>query len=1087
MCENCKTYVPYHLHSSLSNPTSGQKADCVTNYDLYLDKAKEYGIKTFGFAEHGNILNHIKKKEAIEENGMKYIHGVEAYLTEKIEYDKDTGKPVNLVRDNYHWIMIAKNYEGYKELNQLISNSFSKEDGHFYYNPRITFEEMMSTSDNIIHTTACLASPLWKLSKKINSSENTDEIKHAEKTIDMLTNWIKDNNDRVFLEVQYHDDNEQIEFNRMLLRISNRTGAKLIAGTDTHALNQDYADTRKVFLESKGASYGNEDKYDLTFKSYDEVVELFDKQGALLKSTYMEAIHNTNVLGDMIETFEHNSAPKYPKLYDNSEEVFKQKINEGFIKRGLNKKENKQEYLDAIKEEFKVYKSTGSIDYMLLQKYIIDWCHDNGIYQGYGRGSVNGSIIAYILGITEMDSIKHNLNFFRFLNPERVSLPDIDVDFPPSRRQDVIDFLATIEGIDFSEIVTINLSKLKNSIRDIGRGLGMPLNEVDTIAKEVETFGGKDRISEKTRKKYPELFHYVDLLMNTVVSVGSHPSGFLVSPVSIDQHVGTMTTKNSKYKVSQLNMKELDAKNYVKLDILGLMNMELINKTCDLAGIERLTPDNVDVDDMQVWKSLAKSTLGVFQFEGRAGTMYIEKLFKPDVLERINANAPEVSYINLLSMANGAIRPAGDSYRDRLAEGEFNDNGHEALNKMLKTNMGYLLFQEDIMQFLTDFCGFTGAESDTVRRGFAKKTGTQQYLPKIHDGFIKSMTETYGENEEEYERILTSFIKVIEDSSNYGFSLNHSQPYSYIGYVGAYLRYHYPLEFLTTALELQKDDKEQTSEIITYAKSEGIKIKNIEFGKSQSEYNFDKDTNTIYKGINSIKYMNDQIAGELYSISKQKDYSKLHYTDLLIDVIERTSTDSRQMSILINLNFFKQFGQKEVLSELWDCMRARDKRKPMPIKEFEDTKKFPVLYNKTYTDNTKQKRIGNIKLYAQRLEENPLPKKTLAEQISFEKDSLGYAITTYPELSNAYALVLEMNLKYTPVITLYKLNSGEEIKVKISKKKFYDINDDPLIQTGNIIKITGTHEEYAKRLVDGKWEENKSVTWLFVDRLTIVS
>lgn len=424
MCEECKTYVPYHMHSSLSNPTSGQKADCTTNYDLYLEKAKEYGIEAFGFSEHGNILNHVKKKQAIEKHGMKYIHGIEAYLTEKIEYDEE-GKPVNLVRDNYHWIMIAKNFEGYKELNTLISNSFSKEDGHFYYNPRITFDEMKNTSDNIIMTTACLASPLWQLYKKANGFgkfKNKDE--NAQKELDSMIEWIKENKHRVFLEVQYHTESEQVQFNQMLLRISNQTGAKLIAGTDTHALNDDYAETRKVFLESKGASYGNEDEFDLTFKSYDEVVELFDKQGALMKHTFLEAIHNTNLLGDMIEPFEHDSSPKYPKLYDDSESVFKEKINEGFIKRGLNLKENKKEYLDAIDAEFKVYKETGSIDYMLLQKYIIDWCHEQGIYQGYGRGSVNGSIIAYILGITEMDSVKHGLNFFRFLNPDRVSLPD---------------------------------------------------------------------------------------------------------------------------------------------------------------------------------------------------------------------------------------------------------------------------------------------------------------------------------------------------------------------------------------------------------------------------------------------------------------------------------------------------------------------------------------------------------------------------------------------------------------------------------------------------------------------------------------
>ena len=1087
MCDNCETYTPYHIHSSLSNPTSGQKADCTTNYDLYLEKAKEYGIKAFGFSEHGNLLNHMKKKEAIEKYGMKYIHGVEAYLTEEIKLD-EKGKPYDLKRDNYHWVMIARNFEGYKELNKLVSNSFY-EDGHFYYNPRITFDEMMNTSDNIIMTTACLGSPLWKLYKKANGFGQYKEADpKAEQTFNKLVDWIEENKHRVFLEIQYHDDSEQIEYNRLLLRLSSDRGIPLIAGTDTHALNDAYAETRKIFLQSKGASYGDEDKYDLTFKSYDEVLSLFDKQGALLKKTYTKALHNTNVLADMIEPFEHDTSAKYPKLYEDSEKVFKEKINEGFVARGLDKKKNKKEYLDAVKEEYAVYKSTGSIDYMLLQKYIIDWCHSKGIYQGYGRGSVNGSIIAYILGITEMDSIKHKLNFFRFLNPERVSLADIDIDFPPSRRQEVIDFISDINGIDFSEIITINQSQLKDSVRHMARGLNMDLKTVGMISDSIETYNGKDVAPTRIRKQYPELFKYVDTFNGTVVSIGSHPSGFLVSPIDLKENVATMFTDKSKHKVSQLNMKELDSKNYVKLDVLGLMNIELINRTCELAGIERLVPDNADVNDEGVWKSLAESTLGVFQFEGKAGEKYVEKLFKPDVLKKINENAPEVSYINLLSMANGAIRPAGNSYRDRLAQGEVNENGHEALNDLLSENMGYLLFQEDIMSFLTEFCGFSGSQSDTIRRGFAKKTGTAQYLPSIREGFMKYMTGTYGENEEEYERILKSFLQVIEDSSDYGFSLNHSQPYSYIGYVGAYLRYHYPLEFLTASLNLQDGDKEQTSKIIAYAKSNNIKIQPIVFGKSKSEYTMDKKDNSIYKGIYSIKFMNKAVAQELYDLAQEEEYmnKEKDYVDLFIDVIERTTVDTRQMGILINLNFFKEFGQSELLLEVWQVMT--DKKKAMPLKEdFEDTKKFPMKYSAGHKEKTKAKRVENIRSYIEALKEHPLPERSVYEQILFEIDNLGYANTTYPQVSNAYALVLDMNLKYTPVIDLYKLNTGEMIKAKISKNKFYNSNDEGVLKKGNIIKIGRTHTEFGKQLIDGKWTENKSVTWRFIDKLSIIS
>src|SRR5690606_37512723 len=265
----------------------------------------------------------------------------------------------------------------------------------------------------------------------------------------------------------------------------------------------------------------------------------------------------------------------------------------------------------------------------------------------------------YVLNITEMDSIKHDLKFFRFLNPDRISLADIDIDFPPSRRQEVIDYLASLEGVQFAEIITFNTMAMKGSIREVGRGLdGFDDDTIDFIAKNIETD------ESKFRKQYPELFKYVDIFNGVIVSMGSHPSGFVVSPSDVDlqTNISTLYTKESKYRVTAVNMKELDGENYVKLDILGLANIELINEVCKMAGIERLTPDNVDTNDMNVWKSLRESTLGVFQFESDTAFAYLKQLFSDETLENIRKNVGEVDYIDLLSMANGAIRPSGDSY-----------------------------------------------------------------------------------------------------------------------------------------------------------------------------------------------------------------------------------------------------------------------------------------------------------------------------------------------------------------------------------------------------------------------------------------
>ncbi|PGO60746.1 PHP domain-containing protein [Priestia megaterium] len=1101
-----ENYLMYHDHTAISNLTAGTGADSITHYQAYIDKAEQLGMRALAFSEHGSVMNWIKKKEAIEKAGMKYIHANEVYLTQHL--DKEQG----LVRDNFHYMLLAKNYDGVLELNNLTSNSYNREDGHFYYNPRISFDELKNTSDNILMTSACLASPLWRLYKKAYDEFGIADLR-AKMELDDMLQWMGNNRHRMFFEIQYHTHPQQIEFNQMLFRLSKELNIPLIAGTDTHALNAEHAKARQLYLKSKGASYGDEDAFDLTMKSYPELVGMFEKQGALPRNVYLEAIHNTNVLADMVEDFTLDKTPKYPKLYDNPIEVFEQKINEGIVKRGIDKFEpsKRETYFNRIKEEFDTYIKLDTVDYMLLQKNIIDWCHSKKIFQGYGRGSVNGSLIAYVLGITEMDSIKHKLNFFRFLNPDRISLPDIDIDFPPSRRQEVIDYLSTFEGIDFAEIITFNTKALKGSIRLVGKGLDMPLDEVDEIAKAVESFNGKDRIDEKWRRKYPELFQYVDLLNGVIESMGSHPSGFVVSPIDLNSHVSTVYTKESKYRVTAVNMKELDGENYVKLDILGLANIELINDTCELAGIDRLTPDNIDTKDMNVWKSLRESTLGVFQFESESAYAYLKQLFSDETLENIRKNVGEIDYIDLLSLANGAIRPSGDSYRHLLAQGTPKDNGHEALNEALKPTLGFLVFQEQIMKFLTDFCEHSGAESDNVRRGLAKKVGTEQFLPKIEEGFLHNMINHYGTDEAYAREILQSFLKVISDASDYGFSVNHSAPYSFTGYIGAYLRYHYPLEFLTVILNIQDDDKDKTTKIVSYAKQIGVKIKPISFGKSRSFYSLDKEEKAIYKGIASIKFLNIRVAEELFTLSQNNTYDKNDFVGLLMDIFDQTTVDTRQMEILIRLDFFKEFGDKEVLLEVYLTMADKKKanldlypefgdREVMEIerktnkrtgevteKQIKKTIKRPLKYDPNHIMKTKLQRLENLRDYERTVRLAPPPRITLYEQIAFEKDNLGYAISTWDSVDSSYALVTEVDKKYTPKVTLYQVKTGNEFTVKIKKDQFWkdDFADD-LLYVGDVIQVLDAGEEEAWKKEGGKWVRNPAVTELHLYKCKIV-
>ena len=440
-----QNYTVYHLHSMLSNGVTN--VDSITNFRMYVKMAQECGMTALGFSEHGSIFEWLHKKEAIEAAGMKYLHGIEVYLTEDIGGEK--------IRDNYHCVLIARNYDGVKELNGLISHSFNRDDGHFYYMPRVTLDELFATSENIIVTTACLGGVL---------NNGTPTAKER-----MLA-FLKKNRDRCFLEIQHHNCQDQKSYNKLLYALSKELGVPLIAGTDTHAISDVHMDGRAMLQKAKGVQFANEDEWDLTFKNYGQLIAAYEKQDSLPMPVVMEAIENTNRMADMVQEFKLDYSAKYPKLYSDSEKVFKEKINEGVRRRGINKLPNYKEYIDRIHYEYDTYKHNGAIDFMLLEEDYKTAMRKKNIRFGYSRGSVSGSVIAYLLGITEVDSVKLGLNYERFMNRERISLADVDTDWLSEDRKVVKDYLYSKPGLYCCDIVTFNTIALKGAVNDIVRG-----------------------------------------------------------------------------------------------------------------------------------------------------------------------------------------------------------------------------------------------------------------------------------------------------------------------------------------------------------------------------------------------------------------------------------------------------------------------------------------------------------------------------------------------------------------------------------------------------------------------------------------
>ena len=820
----------------------------------------------------------------------------------------------------------------------------------------------------------------------------------------------------------------------------------------------------------------------MTFKSYLELCKAYEIQNSLPEEVWREAIAETCRMADRIEEFTLDKNTKYPKIYDHPLETYKNKINEAYKHHPYVRKRYKPEEINpTIREEVSVYDTTKSIDFMLLQTYLREWERKHGIFCGYGRGSVSGSEVAYILGITQMDSKKFGLNFFRFMNPSRVTNADIDTDYSSKDRDIIKQFILRdhmdLPNIRASEIITFNTIALKGAIKDVGRALRMSIVETSAISEAVYLDeNNKWVIDDAFRKRYPELFKYVDIVNGTIVSIGSHPSGVLVSDLDIEEEVGMCSLATSDYPVSMLNMKELDALMYVKLDILGLDNIGVINETCKLAGIERMTPDNVDLDDEEVWKDIRDDTTLIFQWESTSAQSYLKRFMSDETIAIAKAHNKDFSYIKWFSFGNGLLRPGCASFRDDVADGNIMITGFNELDKFLSVTSGRITMQEDIMRFLVKFCGYSDAESDTVRRGIAKKYGTEKFIDEIHDRFISYSNETYGTSVEVLEEIFPPIKQGILDATRYAFSWNHSDAYSCIGYICGYLRHYYPLEFLTAALNIFEGKEEKTLNITNYTRKKGIKVEGIKFRHSTSNYTFDKEKNVIYKGIASIKYLNSKVADAFQSIKDMQFKDFIH----LLAVIEgkKLPVNSKQMKILIELGFFGEFGEAKCLLKQYDFFNELYGKKQMK-KEKAEKLGIPLELVRKNAEKESEKTFTKVDmngLLHDFVAVMPYEKTTFVDKVGYQINDLGY-VDIVSQDYKGYVVVMDVETKYTPKLKVYALANGNTITVKIAKK---DFNKNPL-QVGDVVRVNDQKKKArVKMSSEGKFVpvENEFDWWL---------
>lgn len=874
-----KNYMPYHLHTEYS------LLDSCDSPENYVEMAVKNGMTALSFSEHGKPLNWTYKKALCEEAGLKYIHSVEIYLTETLE---------ERVRDNYHTVLLAKNEEGVRELNSLISLSCEKD--HFYYVNRISFEEFLAMSDNIISTSACLASPLNKL------SEDHPMYLACAKKYD-------------FFEIQAHKSQEQVEFNKKLLKLSKKLGTPLIAGTDTHSSSPYKSECRAVLLSAKNKVYGDEDQFDLSFKTYDELVQAFREQGALPESVFLEAIENTNRMADMVECFEVDKSIKYPILYGSREadaeeflkllrSKFKEKINSGVIP-----PEQVEKFKTALAEEVRVFKKLRMEGFMLSMSELVTWCRNKGFIIGPGRGSVGGSRAAYVLDITDINPEKWGTVFSRFCNEDREEIGDIDIDCVDSERPEIFKHIMERFGHKYAtRVSSFGTVKDKGTIDDIGRHLAKVWNEKHEKNKnknnpwslgnieKIKTVFGQD--PEKTREKYPELFYYFDGIEGTVVSQSVHPAGIVISPITLQDNYGTFDKEGEPCLVLDMdNIHEYTG--LAKYDFLILKTLQVLKDTCRYAGVKLPLSHEVDWNDQEVWNSMSLSPVGLFQFESVFAFKFLLQFKPTDITE--------------LSMVTAALRPSGASYRKKLLDRIPNKNPSELIDNLLKNNYGYLIYQEDTIRFLQEVCGLSGSEADNVRRAIGRKQRDrlEAALPAIIEGYCEKSPKPRAEAEDE----VKVFLQILEDSADYQFNYNHSIAYCMLTYMCAYYRHYYPIQFTTAFLNNAANDGDIRGGTSLAGKF-GIQITMPKWGISRGEYSYDIDRKIIAKGLTSVKHMGHSTAKDLLQISKERKHR--YFVEVLQDIEEKTMVNSRQIEILIKLEFFSDFGNQRELATIYD-------------------------------------------------------------------------------------------------------------------------------------------------------------------------
>ena len=828
-------FTHLHVHTEFSLLDGSNKIK------EYVSRVKELGMNSAAITDHGVMYGVIDFYREAKKQGINPILGCEVYVAPNSRFDREiTGGDDRY----YHLVLLAENNTGYSNLMKIVSKGFVE---GYYYKPRVDMEVLEKYHEGIIALSACLAGEVQRNLVR-GMYEEAKEVAYRYERCFGKGNF--------FLELQDHGIPEQKLVNQQLLRMSQETGIELVATNDVHYTNAEDAEPHDILLcLQTGKKLADEDRMryeggQYYVKSEEEMKSLFPYA--------LQALENTQKIADRCHVeieFGHTKVPHFevPEGYD-SWTYLNKLCHEGLDKRyGA----DAPKYLQKLDDELAVIKNMGYVDYFLIVWDFIHYAREHDIMVGPGRGSAAGSLVSYTTGITDIDPVRYNLIFERFLNPERVSMPDIDVDFCFERRQEVIDYVVEKYGKDcVTQIVTFGTLAARGVIRDVGRVMDLPYNFVDTIAKAIPNELGIT--IDKALVMNPELrgMYESDESVKKLIDMSRrleglprhtsmHAAGVVISQKPMDEYVplsrasdGTITTQFTMTTIEELGL--------LKMDFLGLRTLTVIQNAVRLAeksSGKKIDMNAIDYNDKKVLDSLGTGkTDGVFQLES-AGMKNFMKELKPQSLEDVIAG------ISLYRPGPMDFIPAYIKGKDHPESITYDC---PELEPILAPTYGCIVYQEQVMQIVRDLAGYTWGRSDLVRRAMSKKKG--KVMEQERKNFV------YGNPEENVpgciargidEKVANKIYDNMIDFAKYAFNKSHAAAYAVVAYQTAYLKYYYPVEFMAALMTSVLDNTSKVSEYIYTCRQMGIAILPPDI--NEGEGGFSVSGQAIRYGLSAIK------------------------------------------------------------------------------------------------------------------------------------------------------------------------------------------------------------------------------------------